>query len=241
MLMKSFVAAVFVAGAVGYAVAQEKKAEPTAKEEKFESKKEDRKPSCCRASLVNFTKELGVPLEYLNTIGTRIATARKTPDPVELALAAQALAVAEGVSGKKASLTSTEVFAEALDLAMKRNVSAELAAVAMVAPDQANKDSLTKSAAVAKKLEAEEKAKPQGEGSREILESLTVTNETGECVKIYVDGFYVGTVHRGGTKRFGVHTHTHKTEVTAICEDGGEVVGRSYAHGHHHNVSWTVR
>ncbi|MCZ2343025.1 MAG: hypothetical protein LC104_14730 [Bacteroidales bacterium] len=239
MSIRSLCVALLATGLAYPASAADKQAAPAGKEqiEKFVSQKSDRKPSCCRASTVNFNKELGIPLEYLNTIGTRIATARKAPDPVDLANAAQALAAAEAAAGKKASVTAEEVYAEALALVKLRNVSTELLAFATITPDQATRKELTNAAAKAKKLKAEQNP----ETTREILGSLTVVNQSSECVKIYVDGRYVGTVHEGEVERFRVHTHSHNTEITAICEEDGEVVGQAYAHGHNHPVSWTVR
>src|SRR3954449_6053251 len=64
------------------------------------------------AASVNFRKALGLPLQSLATLGPRVAAARRASDPVALAHAASELAVAEKVSGKKASLTSTAVYAE---------------------------------------------------------------------------------------------------------------------------------
>src|SRR5262245_47592661 len=58
------------------------------------------------ASAVNFRKELNLPFDSLSTLGSRIESARRKPDPVALAHAANELAVSEKVSGKTASITS---------------------------------------------------------------------------------------------------------------------------------------
>src|SRR5688500_10040767 len=71
-----------------------------AEEKQIESKLKDGKQGCFRANTINFSKELGVPLEFLGSIGNRIYQARKAPDPVELAMAAQSLKVAEQVAQK---------------------------------------------------------------------------------------------------------------------------------------------
>lgn len=81
------------------------------------SKIADGHKSCGAACQVNFAKELGLSLDYLGSLGHRISQARKSPDPVDLALAAQALSVAEQVSGKQASITAEQVQKEALELA----------------------------------------------------------------------------------------------------------------------------
>src|SRR5262249_31383781 len=69
------------------------------------------------ASGIKFRKELGLPLNTLNTLGARIDAARKAHDPVALANTAQELSTAEKVSGKKASLLSTELMKESAQLA----------------------------------------------------------------------------------------------------------------------------
>src|SRR5262249_14969347 len=56
------------------------------------------------ASAINFRKELDLPFDSLRTLGARIESARRKPDPVALAHAAHELAVSEKVSGKTASL-----------------------------------------------------------------------------------------------------------------------------------------
>jgi hypothetical protein len=60
-----------------------------------------------RATSINFRKAFGLPFDTLGTLGARIESARRKPDPIALAHAANELAVAEKVSKKKASLTST--------------------------------------------------------------------------------------------------------------------------------------
>src|SRR5262245_33132216 len=78
---------------------------------------------------VNFRKELNLPFETLSTLRSRIGAARRASDPVALAHAANELAVAEQVSGKKASLTSNTLIKEAAELARLRRQAAELQAV----------------------------------------------------------------------------------------------------------------
>src|SRR5262249_12442816 len=81
------------------------------------------------AASVDFRKELNLPYPSLGTLGSRIDSARKAPDPVSLAHSANELAVAEKVSGKKASLTSNQVLKEAQELAKLRRQEAELKAL----------------------------------------------------------------------------------------------------------------
>ena len=63
--------------------------------------------------------------KYL-TLGNRIDTARRQYDPVALGNTASELALAEKVSGKQASLTSTALYKESVELAKLRRQVAEL-------------------------------------------------------------------------------------------------------------------
>src|SRR5262249_9359362 len=84
------------------------------------------------ASSVNFRKALGLPYPSLGTLGSRIDVARRAHDPGALAHAANELAVAEKVPGKKASLTSTELAKESAELAKLRRQESELMATAAI-------------------------------------------------------------------------------------------------------------
>src|SRR5689334_18864141 len=81
---------------------QPKPADPASQDKQVDSSKAVRRKP---AASVNFRKELGLPFATLGTLGSRIDAARRAPDPVALAHAANELAVAEKVSGKQASLT----------------------------------------------------------------------------------------------------------------------------------------
>ncbi|WP_437205693.1 hypothetical protein [Planctomicrobium sp. SH664] len=200
----------------------------------------DRTACSCRACTVNFPKDLGVPLDFLNDIGHRIHRARLTPDPVELALAAQSLAVAEAVSGKKAAVTADDVSKEALELAKMRGISTELKALALITKDPATVKELNKEAAAAEKREKDTAAAlAAGETTRDILNSLTVSNHSSECLKIFLDGRYLGTVHEGYSTTFPVHSHRNPNVLQAICEDG-DLVSQEFVYGHNHHFSWCV-
>src|SRR5262245_55850865 len=114
---------------------KDKSAEELKKPKKEEVKGKDKqvvtsKPTKrVRASSINFRKAYGLPLASLGTLGARIDAARRAPDPVALAHAAGELKVAEKVSGKKASLTSNALLAEAAELAKLRKEVAELRSV----------------------------------------------------------------------------------------------------------------
>jgi len=201
----------------------------------------DAKKCACVACTINFGKELGVPLEYLSGLGHRIHDARLSPDPVELAMAAQSLAVAEKVAGKKASLTSDQVLKEAVTLGRLRGISVELAALTSIVTDESTREELGKEMTAAKMREEEAAAALEsGERTRALLGTLTVANHSGECLRIMVSGRYCGTVHGGQTMYMHVHDHNHHTELEAICEHDGEVVSTACVEGHQHQYYWHI-
>ncbi len=111
---------------VPLSVGQDAKDEPKPKDKQvIDSRPEKRK----LAAGVNFKKELGLPYPSLGTLGARIDSARRQSDPVSLGHAASELAVAEKVSGKQATLTSTKLYKEAVQLARLRRDVAELRAM----------------------------------------------------------------------------------------------------------------
>jgi hypothetical protein len=208
-----------------------------ADDEKAESKLEPGK----LAAAVNFSKELGLQLSYLSSIGREIDQARLTPDPVALWTAAQALGAAEKASGKKASITADTLRKEAVDLAQMRGYSGELAVVAELVTDKAAKEGLQKSLADAEKRDAAaKKALASGEKQKELFDTLTVANHSGECLRIFVSGRYVGEAHQGQTTSFYVHDHNNPTTLTAVCEQDGDVVSHRHIFGHQHGFYWHI-
>ncbi|MEZ6124772.1 MAG: hypothetical protein R3C49_16610 [Planctomycetaceae bacterium] len=196
--------------------------------------------SCIGACHINFRKELGSTLGFLDNIGVTIHEARKTPDPVQLALCARGLAVAEKVSGKTAAVTSEQVMAEAVKLAKLRTDSQELAAVAALAGKDHQAD-LMELADVARKAEkAARAATEKGETNKALIGTLQVINHSHECLRIYMDGRYLGEAHAGTTENFHVHNHQHYNHFDAYCEEDGELVEHSDYHGHAHFLTWHI-
>ncbi len=192
------------------------------------------------ASAINFSKQLGVPLGCLRSLGADIDQARRLADPVELASLAQKLAIAEKVAGKKASLSAEALMTEAIELAKQREYAAELQAVALMASDAAAQKELTKAATLAQRRDAEMKAAIiEGAKPKALFGTLTVVNHSGECLRIYVSGRYVGEVHAGEQASFHAHDHSHITTLVAICEDGEQVASRNL-HGHFHGYYWHI-
>ena len=237
-MFRNFLACLAVLVAAPFALAADDKADE--KEVHCTYTKEKTK-TCGVACRVNFTKELGVPLDYLSSIGHRISEARADADPVELALCSQALAVAEGVSGKKASITAEQVKTEALSIAKLRGISTELSAIALIVNDADTKRDLEKQVALAKKREADSKAALDSkEDTKELFGTLVVANHSDECLRIFVSGTYVGEVHTGTTASFHVHDHNNPTVLEAYCEEDGELVGNKYVFGHRHYFHWCI-
>jgi hypothetical protein len=208
----------------------DKKGDATVIESKIS---EHQKSPCLGACQVNFRKELGLTFDYLDGLGLRIHEAAEGPDPVDLAAAAKSLAIAEGVAGKKAKVTSDQILKEAIKLAKLRQDPQELKAVAMLVDDEKIKADLGKAGDSAAQ-------KDTGERSRAIFRSLIVTNHAGECLNIYVDGRYVGQVHEGDTSRLHVHSHANPNHLTAYCMEGGEVVDHAHFWGSAPDVSWHI-
>lgn len=76
--------------------------------------------------------------------------------------------------------------------------------------------------------------------SAEILGTIEVTNHTNECLRIFVDGRYVGTVHEGTVGLLRVHSHAHENVLDAYCEEDGELIRHAHFHGHAHFVRWHI-
>jgi hypothetical protein len=178
------------------------------------------------ASNINFSKALGLSFDSLNTLGARIDAARRTPDPVALASMANELAIAEKVSGKKASLTSEELWKQAEQLAEMRSISTELKALSLMAADSNARDKLTKRAADAEKSEALQRdAVKQGVRTRGINGTLRVVNKTDDVLYVFVNGFRAGQVGRFGVADFYLQDSLEgQTYLRAESLDGDEYV-----------------
>ena len=141
------------------------------------------------AASVNFGEALGLDLQGLATLGSRIDQARSAMDPVALILAAKELIVAEEISGKTASIKAADLTKEALDLAKARNRPTELKAVGALTGGEAK----TELAALADKAEAEIKSRQGGEKTRGIEGTLFINNNTRWYIDIYINGVQRGT------------------------------------------------
>jgi hypothetical protein len=185
--------------------AQENK--PVVPEKKIEAKGEKYTP----ASTIDFGGELGLPLQGLTTLGGRIEAARRTPDPVALAVAGLELAAAEKVSGKNAGLSSEAVFKEVVYLAKVRSHSKELLMVAELLND---KDLRAEADRAARFEKGEAEAAKAGETPRG-TRYLRVWNRTRECTEVYVNGECLGHVEPGEFATFPIYKRYREVRLFA--------------------------
>jgi hypothetical protein len=195
---------------------------------------------------VNFSKELNLPLPTLSTLGSRISAARRTPDPVALAHAASELAVAEKVSGKKASLTSATLNKEAAELARLRQQQAELQAVLHVSDQLAAEQdtilNLRKTIAL-----AQERAKTDVEAIRRNEEptwtprKVVVNNYTTQHLLVYVNGYSKWPmVPPGGSQMFIIEHRWNPTVLTATGDQDVDTWGPRYIWGRFNKYTWNI-
>src|SRR5271166_6061562 len=168
------------------------KKDPALPEDKevVSSKKPVKRPL---AATVNFRKQLNLPFNTLATLGARIDAARHAQDPVALAHASSELAVSEKISGKKADLTSSAVYAESAELARLRRQAAELQAVLAVSnqvtTEQDNIAITRQQLALAKQqAKADTESYQQFQEPTSTPRTLVVNNYTTEYLDITVNG-----------------------------------------------------
>ena len=193
MLKKMSIFGLLLAIASVVAVAEEDKETNAQKATIHKLKREQTE----RASAIGFNKELGLAFDSLELLGTRIDQARKSPDPVGLANAANELAIAEKVAGRKATLAAAELWNEAVELAERRANSAELKALSYMVSDESAAKKLAKQAVIAEKREKELAAVKPGEESKGIGGNLRVVNHSNEIAAVYINGIYAGTLYPG--------------------------------------------
>jgi uncharacterized protein (TIGR03000 family) len=197
------------------------------------------------ASSIPFRKELGLPYRTLGTLGARIDAARRANDPVSLANAANELAVAERVSGKTASLTSTALATEATKLAALRRQVPELRAVLQanqqMAAEQEDIKLLKQSISLAQQQAAEDK-----EAINRNLEptwkprTLVVNNYTTQYVDVNVNGNLKGQVAPGMTQTFTIEHRWNPTVLTAYGDEDITTWGPRYIWGRFNTYTWNI-
>jgi hypothetical protein len=201
-----------------------------------------RRPS---AASVNFRKELNLPFATLGTLGPCIAAARRHPDPVALAHVASELAVAEKVSGKKASLTSATLIKEAAQLAALRRQQAELEATLAVsqqiAAQKENIELLNQSIALAKQqAKSATEAIQRNEEPTWAPRTVVVNNYTAQYLDVYVNGNLKGNVGPGQQQVWTVEHRWNPTVLTAYGNEDTDTWGPRYIWGRFKKYTWNI-
>jgi hypothetical protein len=216
--------------------------EPAQQDQQIVESKATAKPA---ASSVNFRKELALPFDSLGTLGTRIDSARRKPDPVSLAHAASELAVAEKISGKTASMTSKAVLQEAAELAALRKQEAELKAVletsnqVAMANDQVA--SLKRQIALAQaQSKADKDAFARNEQPTAAPRQVVVNNYTTQYLNVYVNGYYKTQVLPGSTQVITVEHRWNPTVLTAYGNEDSNTWGPRYVWGRFDKYTWNI-
>jgi hypothetical protein len=196
-------------------------------------------------NFINFPKELNLPFATLGTLGSRIAAARRAHDPVALAHAASELAVAEKVSGKKASLTSATLAEESAKLAALRRQEAELQSVLevnqMIAAQQKNIELLKQSLALAK--QQAQQARDAFRADQEPTwqpRTLVVNNYTTQYLDVYVNGNLKGTVGPGAQQAWTIEHRWNPTVLTADGNEDEQTWGPRYLWGRFKKYTWNI-
>jgi hypothetical protein len=197
------------------------------------------------AASVNFRKELNLPFPTLGTLGPRVAAARRSADPVALAQAASELSVAEKVSGKKASLTSSALMQEAAELAKLKQQKAQVQALLHVTDQVATtEDSI---AGLRKVLaDAEARFKAEQEAYRQNQEptwkprQLIVNNYTNQYLDIFVNGDLKTQVEPGQRQVYVIEHRWNPTVLTAYGNDDTITWGPRYVWGQFDKYTWNI-
>jgi hypothetical protein len=197
------------------------------------------------ATAVNFKQELGLPFPSLGTLGSRIEAARRAPDPVALGHAASELSVAEKVSGKKARITSQQVFKEAAELAQLRKQVAELKALVhtsdQVAAEQSLVTNLKQQVQMAQKIDKEEKETIlRKENPTGAPRKLLVNNYSTQYFDIYVNGFMKMQVGPGQSKWCVIEHKWNPTVLKAYGDADSNNWGPRYIWGRFKTYTWNL-
>jgi hypothetical protein len=197
------------------------------------------------AATVDFNKQLGLPFPSLGTLGSRIDAARRAPDPVALAHAANELAVAEQVSGKQASVTSAAVLKEAAELARLRREAAELKALLHVTKQvtgaQETVGNLKADLADAEQRHKQEtEAVKRGAATGEAQRTLFVNNRGGQYADIYVNGNYKLRVPPYQSRWCVLEQRYQPTVLTGYGNEDLTSWGPRYVWGSFNQYTWNL-
>jgi hypothetical protein len=198
------------------------------------------------ATAINFKKAYGLPFHSLGTLGARIEAARRKPDPVALAHMASELAVAEKVSGKKASLSSKALLAESAELAQLRRQVAELKASFAIHQqilgeenDAAYWNKMIGIAQAATKKEAD--GIRRGELPTDRPRWILLNNYTPQYVDLWVNGNYKMQVGPGASKWCVVEHKWNPTVLQAYGSEDDAVWGPRQIWGAYKTYTWNLQ
>jgi hypothetical protein len=197
------------------------------------------------AKSVNFRKELNLPFRSLGTLGTRVDAARRASDPVALAHTANELAVAENVSGKKASITSSALLKESAQLAKLRKQAAELRAVAKIADQVSGEEQLV--ADLKNQIaDAEAITKIDSDAFNKNAEpswtprKIVINNYTPQFLTVFVNGSYRTEISPGLTQTIVIEHRWNPTVVTCRGDDDTDTWGPRYIWGQFQTYTWNI-
>jgi hypothetical protein len=197
------------------------------------------------AAGIDFNKQLGLPFSSLGTLGSRIDSARRSHDPVALAHAANELGVAEKVSGKKASLTSSALLKESGQLAKLRKEAAELQAVERVTSQVATETDLVtdlkKEIALSQQqAKAETEALRSNQEPTDTPRKVLVNNYTTQYLDIWVNGYMKTQVGPGQSKWFYIEHNWNPTVLEAYGNEDNNTWGPRYIWGKFKTYTWNL-
>jgi hypothetical protein len=197
------------------------------------------------AAAVNFRQQLNLPFSSLNTLGSRIDAARRAHDSVALGNAAMELSVAEKVSGKKASITSSQLGKEAAELAKLRHQDKEMMAALKVQEQiQAEADDIatlnntiqmTKQQIAADQASVNTNLEPTW-----APRTVVVNNYTSQYLDIFVNGFYKVQVAPGMQQTFTIEHRWNPTVLTAYGDADSINWGPRYIWGKFSKYTWNI-
>ncbi len=240
-LKLGIVTVVFLAVTPFFQADEPKKADPADEKQVIKTKPTKVIP----AASVKFRKDLGLPFASLGTLGTRIDAARRSGDPVTLAHAASELATAEKVSGKTASLTSTQLIAESAELAAVRKQEAELKGVLQVAQQLSVAEGQLNNlksqlAAAQEQTKVEKQALLKNEEPTSAPRKLIVNNYSTQYIEVQVNGYIKGQVSPGSTQVFTIDQRWNPIVVKGWGDEDAYIFGPVILQGRFDKYTWNI-
>jgi len=241
-LKATLMALAFLGTAACFLADEPKKADPAADEKKVINTKPTK---VIPGATVKFRKDLNLPYASLSTLGTRIDAARRSGDPVSMAHAASELAVAEKVSGKTASLTSTQLLAESAELAAVRKQEAELKGVLQVAQQLSAAEGQLNNlksqlAAAQEQTKLAKQALLKNEEPTSAPRKIVVNNFTTQYIDIQVNGYLKGQVTPGSTQVFTVDQRWNPIVLKGWGDADENVFGPVVLQGRFDKYTWNI-